>query len=525
MRLAAILRRVTIGDANFTVSGNSPLIQSCERLLNGIPMRLLCHLHKAALLLCLLFAQQAFGQIERITFDTTGDFGIDANWSDPAKAPPEKPPGATFDHNFYFYYINDNNTATISAGSPNGSHFEVLHMFVGDSPPGVAHTPGTLIMEGGPAPGPGLFGASLEVPNIHEFRLGQNCNLGGLGPCTGGGTVIMNGASDLLAPGLIVGERAKGELFIGPDARVRSLEPVGVGTFARRDIRIGTYGPERGLGVNTIDGNGLIEVEGELLGNTLYMPESDADGVLRVMPGGVVNLRGVDMTFESHRPNRSALLEIIGSGGSFTTTVGSFFVSHPTATLKFVADAGGVTPIVSVGIANPPTAAGGGDVEGGNLVLDLDDFNFTPSSTLMLLDLRARDTMGNDYLFGTFGSVTFLGDTTATVNYDYVNGDIFLNNFMSTEPPGIVGDYNDNGVVDGADYVVYRNSLGQAVTLPNDDTPGSVLPVDYDRWRTNFGLSSGAGAAVSIPEPTTMASAALLAALSVSTRRLRREKE
>jgi hypothetical protein len=475
-------------------------------------MRLRCSAHWAAIMVCLLIGNPASGQIERIVFDTTGDFGVDDNWSDPAKAPPEKPPGAAAEHNFYFYYINGDRTATISAGSPNGSHFEVLHMFVGDSPPGTAHTPGTLIMEGGPAPGPGLFGASLEIPAIHEFRLGQNCNLGGLGPCTGGGKMIMNGASDLLAPGLIVGERARGELYIGPDARVRSLEPLGGGTLARRDIRIGTYGPQRGLGVNTIDGNGFVQVEGELIGNNLYMPESDADGVLRVMPGGVVDIRGLDMTFEAQRPNRSAMLEIVGSGGRFTTIDGTVFVNHPTATMKFTADAGGVTSIVS--------ASGGADVEGGNLVLDLDDFNFTPSSTLTLLDVAP------DALFGQFGNVTFLGDTTAEVNYDFANGNIFLNNFMSSGSPGIVGDYNDDGTVDAADYVVWRNNLGTTITLPNDDSPGSVLAVDYDRWKANFGKNSGGGASLSVPtpEPTTIASALLVAALSASTTRRRSKK-
>jgi hypothetical protein len=283
-----------------------------------------------------------------------------------------------------------------------------------------------------------------------------------------------------------------------------------------------SYGPERGLGVNTIDGNGLIEVAGELVGNTLYMPESDATGVLRVMPGGVVDLRGLDMTFEPQRSNRSSTLEIVGSGGSFTTTVGTVFVNHPTATMKFTADAGGVTPIVSVGIDNPPTDPGGADVEGGNLVLDLDDYNFTPSSTLTLIDVAPNA------LFGTFGMVTFVGNTTAEVNYDVVNGDIFLNNFMRTASPGIVGDYNDNGTVDAADYVVWRKNLGTANTLPNDDTPGSVLPVDYDRWRANFGMSSGSGAslsAVPAPEPTSLPGALLLAALSSSMRRQRRKNE
>lgn len=58
----------------------------------------------------------------------------------------------------------------------------------------------------------------------------------------------------------------------------------------------------------------------------------------------------------------------------------------------------------------------------------------------------------------------------------------------------VSGDYNDDGFVDAADYVVWRNALGRSdVTLPNDDTPSSVDPGDYDVWRGNFG-SSGAAA-------------------------------
>jgi hypothetical protein len=61
-----------------------------------------------------------------------------------------------------------------------------------------------------------------------------------------------------------------------------------------------------------------------------------------------------------------------------------------------------------------------------------------------------------------------------------------------------------------------------SVTLPNDDSPGSVLPVDYDRWRQNFGMSSGSGTATAIPEPTTLVIAVLFAAMTVPMPRLRR---
>jgi hypothetical protein len=47
---------------------------------------------------------------------------------------------------------------------------------------------------------------------------------------------------------------------------------------------------------------------------------------------------------------------------------------------------------------------------------------------------------------------------------------------------GISGDFNNNGAVDAADYVLWRN----AGLLQNDPTPG-VQSDDYDAWRANFG--------------------------------------
>jgi beta-glucanase (GH16 family) len=47
-------------------------------------------------------------------------------------------------------------------------------------------------------------------------------------------------------------------------------------------------------------------------------------------------------------------------------------------------------------------------------------------------------------------------------------------------PPELPGDYNQNGVVDAADYVVWRKN--------------NMSPADYNLWRTNFGRTSGGGA-------------------------------
>jgi hypothetical protein len=73
----------------------------------------------------------------------------------------------------------------------------------------------------------------------------------------------------------------------------------------------------------------------------------------------------------------------------------------------------------------------------------------------------------------------------------------------------LAGDYNENGLVDSADYVLWRNSVGTAVVeFSGADGNGNGLidQPDYDVWRSHFGtaLGSGAGAltAVAVPEPT-----------------------
>ncbi len=67
---------------------------------------------------------------------------------------------------------------------------------------------------------------------------------------------------------------------------------------------------------------------------------------------------------------------------------------------------------------------------------------------------------------------------------------------------GVPGDYNGNGIVDAADYVLWRNGG----PLLNDPTPG-VQAADYTFWRSRFGATSGSGTslggATSVPEPAT----------------------
>ena len=54
------------------------------------------------------------------------------------------------------------------------------------------------------------------------------------------------------------------------------------------------------------------------------------------------------------------------------------------------------------------------------------------------------------------------------------------------------GDYNDDGAVDAADYVLWRNSLGQVgANLPADGNLDNRIDAgDYAFWRAHVGTAA-----------------------------------
>jgi GH25 family lysozyme M1 (1,4-beta-N-acetylmuramidase) len=73
------------------------------------------------------------------------------------------------------------------------------------------------------------------------------------------------------------------------------------------------------------------------------------------------------------------------------------------------------------------------------------------------------------------------------------------------EPP-LVGDYNDDGVVDAADYTVWRDTWTRFNTTDmraDGNNNGVIDTGDRDVWAANFGATSNA--AVAVPEPTAIA--------------------
>ena len=100
---------------------------------------------------------------------------------------------------------------------------------------------------------------------------------------------------------------------------------------------------------------------------------------------------------------------------------------------------------------------------------------------------------------GTFDNVTLLGAAFELL-YTPTSVELVATSALS-------GDYNNDGVVDVADYTVWRDNLGSpAGTLLNDTVGGVVRAAQYDAWRSNFGANlppSNSLADSTVPEPST----------------------
>jgi GH35 family endo-1,4-beta-xylanase len=150
-----------------------------------------------------------------------------------------------------------------------------------------------------------------------------------------------------------------------------------------------------------------------------------------------------------------------------------------------------------------------------NGVLYNQDWSLRPTGTAWN-DLQAAwDTdleleVGPD---GTIDFTGFYGDYEITID-----GQTFdLNLVKGTNQYALViapGDYNGNGVVDAADYTVWRDTLGSTTDLRADGNGNFMVDEDdYGVWKSLFGTTYGSGSAgfdstgalASVPEPTALA--------------------
>ena len=124
------------------------------------------------------------------------------------------------------------------------------------------------------------------------------------------------------------------------------------------------------------------------------------------------------------------------------------------------------------------------------------------------------DVAGDVPRFGNDGN-WILGFFGGGGEYQFGTNSLTIDNIMIEfiGNQSVLGDYNGNGVVDAADYTVWRDNVGgdpSALAAGTRD-PSNVGPTingdDYTFWKTNFGGGLGGGGSASsvVPEPSAIA--------------------
>lgn len=292
-----------------------------------------------------------------------------------------------------------------------------------------------------------------------------------------GGTIYTNGFAR--SSTLTISKASGSESFGGVIAN---------GSKGLRLLKDGAY-TQRLSGVNTYQGTttiaaGTLLINGSLAAQSAVTVKSTG-GVL----GGSGTVNGL-VTLES-----GGKIAAGDNGGAFTLSGGLQVKSTGGSLLEF-----------SLGSVSSSLLINGGQFginTSGTTIIDLIDSGGVTPGQHTLINWSGASTP-TAITLGSFS----LGNVSPALS----GGSLVLNgSSLSYVVPGdlaVPGDYNDNGVVDAADYSVWRDHLGQTFQLVNevpDATPGMVTEEDYTAWKANFGNTSGSGAIsggyAAVPEP------------------------
>jgi hypothetical protein len=144
---------------------------------------------------------------------------------------------------------------------------------------------------------------------------------------------------------------------------------------------------------------------------------------------------------------------------------------------------------------DPTTGGAAWNEAGGSSGIILSEFNVQGTKSIAS---SGSASLGNAFTVGGAHDLTF----------SYALPDGTLQSAWVEYVAGLTGDYNSDGKVDAADYVVWRKT-------------GINGPQGYTDWRANFGLTSGAGSGLGgsapVPEPAVVA--LILCGIPMLTRR------
>ncbi|TWU26076.1 hypothetical protein [Bythopirellula polymerisocia] len=159
-----------------------------------------------------------------------------------------------------------------------------------------------------------------------------------------------------------------------------------------------------------------------------------------------------------------------------------------------------------------------------------------PNTGMLLLNSTAEGNGDNSVVYENDPD----GFSFRILGIDHKTVDEIENQFLLTEPedtgfsfayidfesPPVLqmindADFDQDGDVDGKDFLTWQRGFGTGSTLAEGDANGngSVGPEDLAIWKTQYGNTPLAGAATAVPEPSSAAVVLLLSTMIVSFRK------
>ncbi|MEQ8846707.1 PEP-CTERM sorting domain-containing protein [Botrimarina sp.] len=257
------------------------------------------------------------------------------------------------------------------------------------------------------------------------------------------------------------------------------------------------------------DGGVLTTIEDIVVGNNGFI-----DGTMIVESGAVVNVGRISWVARGPIVGDVLGFLTIDAGGTMNVDSHLWWGTTGTAEINISGTLNQTGGILGLGTQNAVDPRGGSAtvniLSGGEL--NLNNIYTTDGGTSSIqpgskIDIQGtgRLTLPNDFVdaLGVYRDAGLLyGDGVA--------GAVTIETEAGAQPSG---DFNADGVVDAADYTVYRDNVGNVGGLPNDDGLGVVGQPHYDLWEANYSevaslrtvVTAGLPPAASaVPEPASL---------------------